>query len=204
MEGYRTPSNIVLGPDGYYYALFEHLDWSSDVSGSCVMRTDALSDPASWRAWNGIGFDLPLTSPYVTGSSSDVCQYLTMPDGDAMHDTASLSYNTYLGGYLWVGLWGDWVSGKLVCGFYFATSFDLVNWSHFQIIAKVLNWCETDPQTPGLIEPVRVGYPSIVDHEDSSANFERSGRTPYLYYTRFNDGLDRDLVRVPLTFTLAE
>jgi hypothetical protein len=30
------------------------------------------------------------------------------------------------------------------------------------------------------------------------------GRTPYLYYTRHNAGLDRDLVRVPLTFTLEE
>jgi len=30
-----------------------------------------------------------------------------------------------------------------------------------------------------------------------------SSRTVYLYYTRFNDGgLDRDLVRVPVTFTL--
>jgi hypothetical protein len=33
-------------------------------------------------------------------------------------------------------------------------------------------------------------------------NFERAGRTAYLYYTRFDDaGLDRDLVRVPITFT---
>ena len=48
--------------------------------------------------------------------------------------------------------------------------------------------------------------PSIVDHADSTTNFERPGRTPYLYYTRHNGGywLDRDLVRVPLTFTLEE
>ena len=45
-------------------------------------------------------------------------------------------------------------------------------------------------------------YPSLVDHADTTVNFERAGRTPYLYYMRINDGsLDRDLVRVPLTLT---
>jgi hypothetical protein len=45
-------------------------------------------------------------------------------------------------------------------------------------------------------------YPSLVDHADTTVNFERAGRTPYLYYMRNNDGwLDRDLVRVQLTLT---
>lgn len=45
-------------------------------------------------------------------------------------------------------------------------------------------------------------YPYLVDRADTTVNFETMGRTPHLYYTRFNDdGLDRDLVRVPLTFT---
>ena len=55
-----------------------------------------------------------------------------------------------------------------------------------------------------MLDTSRVQYPSIVDHEDSTVNFERPGRMPYLYYTRHNGGLDRDLVRVPLTFTLEE
>jgi hypothetical protein len=46
-------------------------------------------------------------------------------------------------------------------------------------------------------------YPSIIDHNDTTANFEVAGRTPYLYFTRFNDPyLDRDLVRVPMTITV--
>jgi hypothetical protein len=45
-------------------------------------------------------------------------------------------------------------------------------------------------------------YVTLIDHADTTINFERPGRTPYLYYVRFNDGgVDRDLVRVPLTFT---
>ena len=53
-----------------------------------------------------------------------------------------------------------------------------------------------------MLELVNVGGASIIDHADTTVNFEVAGRTPYLYYIRFNDGgLDRDLVRVPLTFT---
>ena len=53
-----------------------------------------------------------------------------------------------------------------------------------------------------MLEPVFVLYPSVVDHANTTINFEKAGRTAYLYYTRFNDGgLDRDLIRAPLTFT---
>ena len=63
-------------------------------------------------------------------------------------------------------------------------------------------WCAANPTSPGLLEDVNVLYPSIVDHADTTVNFERAGRTAHLYYVRFNDGgLDRDLMRVPITFT---
>lgn len=48
--------------------------------------------------------------------------------------------------------------------------------------------------------PTSILYPSVIDHEDETPSFERSGRTPYLYFVRWNRGLDRDLVRVPLAF----
>jgi hypothetical protein len=45
-------------------------------------------------------------------------------------------------------------------------------------------------------------YSSIIDHGDTTINFERTGANAHLYYTRLNDGgLDRDIVRVPITFT---
>jgi hypothetical protein len=98
----------------------------------------------------------------------------------------------------------SWETGEQVCGFTFSTSVDLIHWSEVQILTPARIGCDTDDTTPGQLEPVRVQYPSIIDHEDSSTNFERPGRTPYLYYTRHHGGLHRDLVRVPLTFTLEE
>ena len=98
-----------------------------------------------------------------------------------------------------------WEAGKQVCGFVFSTSLDLIHWSNLQLVTPARIGCDTDDTTPGQLEPVQVAYPSIIDHLDSSANFERPGRTPYLYYTRVNDDwLDRDVVRVPVTFMLED
>jgi hypothetical protein len=200
-EGYMGPTNIVHANDGYYYSLFSVwriLQLTAAEGGICVMRTDALEDPARWRAWDGSSFNLRMTSPYVTGSPAPVCRFLKTPMA-----SGHLVYSTYLNRYVQVAQAQKWINGRNVCGIFFALSVDLVHWSDLQLLAEAMAFgnCEVTPGGPGVLDTVMVGYSSIVDHADASANFERAGRTPYLYYTRFNDGgLDRDLVRVPLTF----
>jgi hypothetical protein len=196
-EGYFQPSSIVRGPDGYYYSLMNSIPDKSNIyaNGICAIRSDRLDDPTNWRAWDGSGFNLRLTSPYATGASATVCTYLPTAIGNS-----SLSYNTYLGLYMLVN---DSNMGPGTCGIYFSLSSDMVHWGPMQMIAPArLPWCDADPATPGILEPVVVLYPSLLDQGDTGVNFDRTGRTVYLYYTRFNDGgLDRDLVRVPVTFT---
>lgn len=198
-EGYRAPSNIVKGPDDYYYSLMD----LTPVKGIadfriCVMRTRALGDPSSWRAWDGTGFNLQMSSPYGTGASATPCTALHWPIGDS-----SVTYNTYLGRFILVNESNMLIGGQRTCGFFYALSADLIHWSQPQLVAEArIPWCDADPQKPGVLEPVFVLYSSLIDHADTTANFEKTGQTPYLYYTRFNDGgLDRDLVRVPLTLT---
>lgn len=75
--GYFMPSNILLAPDGFHYSLF----LASDPTGNqrvCVMRTQTVSDPTSWRAWDGAGFNLQMTDPY-TGPAPAECASVT-PD----------------------------------------------------------------------------------------------------------------------------
>jgi len=207
VEGYFNPTNIVRGPDDYYYALMSVFPESGvDVRGMCAMRTDTLGDPASWRAWDGSGFNLPLPSPYATGSTAPLCEFLPALERQG---SGSLTYNSYIDRYMHVNDWGQWVDPQtLICGFYFSLSSDLIHWSDIQLLARAdigVSWgCDTSPGEPLILEPFEVGSPSIIDHADSTTNFERPGRTPYLYYTRYNGGLDRDLVRVPLTFTVEE
>jgi hypothetical protein len=206
VDGYFEPTNIVLGPDDYYYALMKKMRIDPtkgiDERGVCAMRTKTLDNPASWRAWDGSGFNLPLTSPYVAGGDVPECESVETTSGGAR----GLTYNTYLERYMLVDEHVSWETGEEVCGFTFSTSLDLIRWSEHQLITPARIGCDTDDTTPGQLEKVRTYYPSIIDHEDSTINFERPGRTPYLYYTRNNQGfwLDRDLVRVPLTFTLEE
>ena len=196
-EGYFQPSSIVRGPDGYYYSLMLSIRDKSSGQGICAIRSDRLDDPTSWRAWDGSGFNLRLTSPYATGASATVCTYLPIAIGNE-----SLSYNTYLGLYMLVGYSN--MGPSTTCGFYFSLSPDMVHWGPKQLIAPArIPWCDAGPATPGVLEPVMVMYPSLIDHGDTGVNFDRTGRNVYLYYTRDNDdNLDRDLVRVPVTFTV--
>jgi hypothetical protein len=207
--GYSSPSNIVQASDGYYYAFMSAKPTQEALVGSCLIRTNTLGDPVSWRAWDGSGFNLRMTSPYLTGNPAQRCAFVDtratgLPGGD-------LVYSTYLGRYLKVGLSKHDADGNLLCGIYFRLSADLIHWSKRQLLVEVesaVTPCLGDLQRPELLEPVPVSYPSIVDHADTTINFEKAGRTPYLYYVRFVKGiydpisiLDRDVVRVPLTFT---
>jgi hypothetical protein len=200
-----VPSNIVRAEDGYYYSLFESVPYKFQARFElCVMRTDTLGDPASWRAWDGAGFNLRMTSPYVTGASAPLCAGLRN-----YNPAGHLTYNTYLQRYMQVAVHQQWINGRYVCGIFFALSSDLIHWSERQLLAEAIapwDTCDTDPQGLGVLEPVLVAYPSIIDHADTTINFEQAGRMPYLYYTRENDPKnfinDRDVVRVPLTLTI--
>jgi len=210
VDGYMEPTNIVLGPDDYYYALMalKRIDGAlgTDVRGVCAIRTKTLDNPASWRARDGHGFNLALQSPYVAGGEVPQCAFL---EDLERQGAGALTYNTYVERYMNVKEWGLWLDDQtLICGFFFTLSTDLIHWSHIQLIARAdigVSWgCDMSPGAPPILEPLQVQYPSIIDHEDTTTNFERPGRTPYLYYTRHNGGLDRDLVRVPLTFTVED
>jgi len=199
-EGYGGAFSIVRKDDGYYYTIVGLTPTKAKPPTweSCLIRTDRLDDPTRWRAWDGGGFNDRLTSPYVVGNPAPLCKL--------SHDFAVsglLTFNTYLQRFMHLD------SGP--CGFYFRLSPDLFHWNTAQLVTAIRDdgSCPFDPQKPGLLEPVPVMYPTVVDHADTTINFERPARTPYLYYVRFNRGttsdplyfLDRDLVRVPLTFT---
>ena len=204
-EGYRAPTNVVRAADGYYYSLIELFPSKfSDSRGLCVIRTDRLDDPANWRAWDGSGFNLPMRSPYVIGGAAPPCTFLSPAIGGM--GGGHIVYSTYLSRYVLVAPTGAQLSGRQVCGFFYSLSADLVHWSAPQLLVEAkLTYCPAVTPGPGALEMLPTLYPSLVDHGDTTINFERSGRNAYLYYTRFNDGgLDRDLVRVPITFTRIE
>jgi hypothetical protein len=195
--GMWSPSNIVFNPqDGYYYALVQ-LDRQrkaqADIQGTCVMRTQTLDDPKSWRAWDGQGFNMRFANPYeedIDDPKVYTCRLVSPANIGAL--TYSLTFNTYFERFIAVG---TGVSGG-VAGFYFSLSEDLIHWTPKQLLWAVPLAQSTNFETPYF------AYPSLIDPDSPSINFDTSGQTPYMYFTRFNglDPMDFDLMRVRIEF----
>ncbi|RMD83861.1 MAG: hypothetical protein D6815_05500 [Candidatus Dadabacteria bacterium] len=196
--GIFNPSNIVFNEaDGYYYALLHLEQYGLQDWGTCVMRTQTIEDPSSWRAWDGTGFNVQFIDPYLNPGvdpALHVCAPVSRNNIQKMHE--SLTFNTHFHQYLLVGVAGKYDPnlGKTVWGFYYSLSSDLVEWTDAQLIMEArLPWT-SEPPGDFLV------YPSILDPRDTTRNFETSGKTAYLFYTRWHSGLDRDLVRRPIEF----
>jgi hypothetical protein len=204
-EGFRAPSNIIKGKDGYFYNFFNVSEYLTQNQWVCLMRSDDLSQPRSWRFWDGNGFEGQFVDPYgdeIVDPDQHICPPIDQDAiGHALNE--SITYNTYLGRYVLVGISADWLDNREVWGFYYAISNDLVSWSKRKLLMEIaLPWTVAFPGSD-----MSYLYPSLLDPESESRNFETSGKTAYLYYTRNNFGhasLDRDLVRVPVEFFPSE
>jgi len=155
--GYFNPSNIVHVQDGFYYAAFV-ANAKNGPQGTCVIRTQTLSDPTSWRAWDGSGFNLQMTDPY-TAIPSPLCTSVLWP----ALSQPTLTYNTYLAKYMIVGS----SQGGNICGEAYSLSSDLTHWSSPQLLREAAQ-CESG----GNVVDV---YFSVIDHSDPSVNFETPG-----------------------------
>jgi hypothetical protein len=196
-----SPSNIIRRDDGYYYVMSRAEQYGRQKRGACLLRTDDLAAPDSWRAWDGSDFSVRFADPYVgqPEPSEHVCEPVSPDEIFNMHE--SLTYNTYLEKYLLVGVApGRTTAGRETYGIHYSVSDDLRNWTQRKLIREV--------EAPGTfkcgdLNPIL--YPSIIDPESDSRNFETSGRRPFMYFTRFHyqdcvQGPNRDLVRVRVEF----
>lgn len=192
--GVFHPSNIVKGKDGYYYSIWQtgELDLQS---WQCLMRTDDLSDPKSWRFWDGAGFYGTFINPYTEpteNTEAHLCEPIdSFKDIDEATHPSSLTYNNYIDRYIFIAP----LAPPHRSGFYYSVSEDLINWSPFKLFYDVELISGEAPYM----------YPSLLDPDSETKNFETTGKKAYLYYTRLNFGLgnsDRDLVRVPVEFVM--
>lgn len=190
VSGIWQPSNIVRHPDDGYYYMLAQLDvhqGERNVTGMCLLRTAVLDDPASWRAWDGTGFDHVFGNPYAdTAVDQALCR--TVMDAPVWNVT----YNTYLNQFVAISE----VPRLQPPGVYFRTSPDLIRWSAPQFIVGSRIGFATGFEVPFE------AYPALIDPESGSMSFDTTGDTAYLFYTRVNgyDPLDFDLVRLPIRF----
>jgi hypothetical protein len=205
-EGFRAPSNIIKGKDDYYYSFFNVSEYGTQKQWVCLMRTDDLSVPASWRFWDGADFNGQFADPYadeISDPEVHICPHIDQVGNTSESLSESITYNTYLDRYVLVGISADCMDDREVWGFYYSFSHDLVNWTQRKLLIEIeLPWTIDSPESD-----VSHLYPTLLDPESSSRNFETTDKTAYLYFTRNNFGhgsLDRDLIRMPVEFFPSE
>jgi hypothetical protein len=167
-------SNIVYN-EGYYYKFF--LYWP-EPSGASTANPGWDCVMRTNNLGSASSWYIYSGAGWIKSKTSD-CSPIV-----AVQNLRSVTFNTYIGMY--VGL------QQLGSSIVFNLSRDLINWSSPVVV------------TMTGIDTTEIAYPSLIDPKDLSLNFERSGQFPYLLYTQFNNGtgLNRDLMRVPLTFAI--
>ena len=133
--GWGDSGGITPHPtDGYYYvAMNNRMTKGLQSNGTCVMRTNSLLDPRSWRAWDGTGFTVPLVSAYTLPPGTEaahICKVLDPFIGSPC-TVLGTTFSTYLSAFVaTLGCWADAQPGQGSGNtFYWTTSADFAHWS---------------------------------------------------------------------------
>jgi hypothetical protein len=200
--GALVPTNIIQWK-GYYYTLISSANDRAQPGGDCIMRTQHLDAPGSWRAWDGKGYNLAFIDPYPTAPADPAMHVCTTVGADGrLFSPVRTLLKFDSGGFIAVMV-GP--TDKNDMTIYASTSLDLINWSRPIAFAKlpIYGRGSSCAATPG--KQVYY-YPSLLDPHSSARNFETVGNTAYLYATRYAycANMKRDLVRYPIVLTPAK
>ena len=182
--GFFTTSNI-LHHRGHYYALvYTGGGFAEQRRGVCVLRTATMEEPASWRAWDGKGYDYAFADPYATGerTSDPGCRpvspnFLNGPLRSVLlHKPSGLFVGVMLTA-------GSTRETRDMRGVYTTLSRDLIEWSRPQPLFIAPTRAEVKRLSDGRSSAdVAIDYPSIIDHASPGDNFEFLAGDPHLYY----------------------
>ncbi len=189
---YSDPTNVLQQPiNGHYYMVTMFKTNNGAQIRNCVMRTNNILDPASWRVFDGAGYN---GQPQNGVTCPDVMSHY-----GGSWAPGSLSWSYYLNRAVYLAF-GDW-NGRQ--GFWIRTSLndDLTAWSAPSLVYEArLSWGDNGAYRG---RPMNV-YPSFLDPDAPSlgtSNYDRIGQSPYLYWVRtFGQETRREVVRVRVRF----
>lgn len=203
-SGLRQPSNIIRGPGDYFYSFSNISDYPSEDHWVCVMRTDDLADPGSWRFWTGAAFDGVFVDPYrepVDAGTKKCAPLAPRQLSGTVNET--VVFDESIGRFVMVGIAGHPMGPEPQWGVYYSMSENLVDWSLRELLIEL----PVNASVADNVTDLFYAYPSIIDPDSDSFSFETSDGSAYLYISRFNAGggsLDRDLVRWPIALDVVE
>lgn len=197
-RGFFNPSNIVT--DGvWHYMIAATTGWTGQPSGACLFRTDNIADPTAWRAFDGTGFTIRYTDPYA-GKSQPGAACLPLAPFPA--PVGSITRHAASG--QWIAVFQAQQDARrfAVAGIYAAASKDLKSWSEPRLLLATKTLYD-NPCGAGALN----SYPTLIDANATTRNFEDTGDTPDLYVSRLRvDGCkhtsDRKLVKIPVKISI--
>jgi hypothetical protein len=203
--GLFTPSNPIKKGNYWYSMALSSLEYRGQDSGVCLMRTDDLSDPSRWRAWDGGSFGIKFANPYyeaVAPEQTQACEPVS-PD-QILQIQRSVLYDTYINKYVVVGTSAkfDPARSENVWGFYYSTSDDLIHWSDRELLMETVT---NGTYICGGEEPL--AYPSFIDPNSPDRNFHIGDQNVDLYYMRAKRNAlcqpygFKEILRVPVQFS---
>ena len=190
-RGFFNPSNIVSA-NGYKFFFSATTGWTGQQYGVCVFRSKEPGRPNSWYAFDGKTFAIRYADPYGPSRPRPApCQpiapFQAQPGAIVRHR----------GSGLWLAVVQSWKDEKSypVSGFYYATSRDLISWSEPRLLLATKTLYDNACGAGRLNS-----YPSILDEQAKTRNFEDTGDEAWLYYASMRvDGCshtgDRTLLR---------
>ncbi|MDV7209631.1 hypothetical protein [Azotobacter beijerinckii] len=203
--GFFTTSNIIYR-DNFYYTLIYTYGYKGQKQGNCLIRTDNLSNPLSWRTWDGSGFNRHFVNPEHPDTENPE-DYTCTIIPEIKNKVRSLLWHETTKQY--IAIYEDYQKSTKDdtfpnIQFKYTQSKDLLNWSQ----SKTLYTIKTPQNCKKMI--IAAAYPSILDPDSRDMNFGTISNHGFLYFTRFNPAssckttFDRDLVRIPLTINSHE
>jgi hypothetical protein len=198
--GYFQPSNIVE-LEGFYYVLFKATQYQRQADGICLMRTKTLNDSASWRTWDGQGFNVQFIDPY-TNNVTDPERHLCKPLATTLGVMGGLAYDPKSSAFVLVTKGGaiSRSTGQNLLGIVAAASLDLIHWTQ-----PALVWADPSGAVSDGDPRATDHDPSLLDPSSTSRTFDTLGGNPYIYFVRDNPAArpyDRRLLRVPVSITV--
>jgi hypothetical protein len=200
--GYFNPSNLVEH-DGAIYAMMWSTGYREQPRGNCLIRTEHAEAHASWRAWNGSAFVTDFIDPYRSAAppAQHVCRAIDRDHlgGPVVSLVRHAPSGAYVAMFVGANSTGD---AALPWAVFASGGWDLVAWSLPRLVIPVARF-----DTISCTVPTPLAYPSLLDPDSPSINFDTVGDTAELFLTRFNlagclISLDRDLVRLPVSLTI--
>jgi hypothetical protein len=193
-RGFFNPTNIVQYRGAQYF-MSATTGGGSQKAGLCLFKTTNPFDPSAWRGFTKTGYRSMAIDPY----RADPAKYIPCTPIKMGGTPNSISYLSRYRKFVAV-MPLRMGPQAIVGGVKYAWSDDLVHWSAPLALLKI-------PMhgSRRCSDEFRYSYPSLVDPESKSRNFDTVDKAAYLYLTRTKiinckSSRFRDLVRFEVRF----